>query len=137
MVAFIGRPSAGLPLAPQMGACGVGESGMHSSSVHSKWPTGPRVEPSHESQPMAQPLLNQKQAWPLDPVRLRSSTAPFDGKGHHGSKGSGCGTAPPHGGLSESTEFRGFGIVIAECAEAAASQAVTTVTEPTIRQERY
>ena len=91
------------------------------------------VEPSHASQLRSQPLENQKQAWPLDPVRLRSSTAPLDGKGHHGSKGNGCGTAPPHGCLSESTEFRGLGIVIAECAEAAASQAVIKVTEPTIR----
>ena len=134
MVAFIGRPSAGLALAPQMGAFGVVESGVHSSSVQLKCPTGPRVEPSHASQPIAQPLLNQKQAWPLEPVRLRSSTAPFDGIGHHGSKGSGWGTAPPHGCVSESTAFRGLGMVIAECAEAAASQAASQAASvPTIK----
>ena len=91
------------------------------------WP----LLPSHELEPMSQPLLNQKQAWPLEPVRLRSSTAPFDGIGHHGSKGSGWGTAPPHGCLSESTAFRGLGIVRAECAEAAARQEAIII-KPTL-----
>lgn len=58
--------------------------------------------------PMAQPLENQKQAWPLEPVRLRSSlpTAALDGIGHQGSNGRGWGTGPPHGFCSESTALR-------------------------------
>ena len=35
---------------------------------------------------------------------------------HQGSKGSGCGTSPPHGLASESIAFLGRGIVIALCA---------------------
>ena len=30
---------------------------------------GPRVVPSHSGHPMEQPFENQKQAWPLEPVR--------------------------------------------------------------------
>ena len=70
---------------------------------------GPRVEPSHTSQPIAQPFENQKHDWPLAPVRLRSSwpAASCDGNGHQGSKGSGCGTSPAHGFSFESTASRG------------------------------
>ena len=45
--------------------------------------------------PIAQPLENQKHAWPLAPVRLRpgSLTAAIsEGNGHQGSKGTGVGT---------------------------------------------
>lgn len=45
--------------------------------------------------PIAQPLENQKHAWPLAPVRLRPGSltaATSEGNGHQGSKGTGVGT---------------------------------------------
>lgn len=50
------------------------------------------------------------------------------GYGHHGSKGRGCGTGPPHGFSDESTAFRGRGMVNAECADAKARMAARTIT---------
>ena len=43
-------------------------------------------------QPMAQPFENQKQAWPLEPVRFRPGSVPAaasSGIGHQGSNGTG------------------------------------------------
>jgi len=79
---------------------------------------GPRVLPSHSSHPIAQPLLNQKHAWPFEPVMFRSSVvaASREGNGHQGSKGRGCGTGPPQGFSLESIAFLGGGYVSAECA---------------------
>ena len=56
---------------------------------------------------------------------LRSSlpTAAALGIGHQGSNGSGWGTPAPHGFSSESTAFRGWGMVIAECAAAVPARA--------------
>ncbi len=59
------------------------------------------------------------------PEMLRSSlpAAAFEGMGHQGSNGSGCGTLPPHGCSSESTAFLGCGMVMAECASPVGSMA--------------
>ncbi len=122
-------------MGPQIGAFGPNSIlpgvGVHLSSLHPKWGIGPRVEPSHSSQPMAQPFENQKHAWPLEPVRLRASspTAFFEGIGHHGSKGSGVGTEEPHGGSSLSTTFRGWGMLSAEWATAVAAPAPSSSDE--------
>ena len=53
----------------------------------------------------------QHVTWPLLPLMLRSSfpATDFDGNGHQGSKGSGCGTPPFHGFSSKPTELRGLG----------------------------
>ena len=69
---------------------------------------GPRELPSHSSQPTAQPLLNQKQAWPFWPVMV-----PFcDGTGHQpvlDSTFGGCdGGGLFHGCRSRSTALRGL-----------------------------
>ena len=68
IVAFIDVPFARGEgaVGPQIGAFGPNSIlpgvGVHLSSLHPKWGIGPRVEPSHSSQPMAQPFENQKHA---------------------------------------------------------------------------
>jgi hypothetical protein len=120
-----------LPCPGQMGALGPNwiflPVGVHLSRVQVKDGIGPRVEPSHSPQPMAHPLENQKQACPFAPEMLRSSVeaAALEGNGHQGSKGSGCGTGPPHGFSSESTALRGSGMVIAECARVTVGRAMS------------
>ena len=79
MVGFIevppalGEPGCWMPLGPQIGAVGpkviLPGVGVHLAgipSVQLKCGMGPRVEPSHSSQPMAQPLEN-----PARPARRR------------------------------------------------------------------
>merc|ERR1712216_1003173 len=51
--------------------------------------------------------------------------AACEGMGHQGSNGSGVGTAPPQGFISESTEFLGLGIVMALCAWTAGNMSTT------------
>ena len=65
----------------------------------------------------------QHVTWPLLPLMLRSSfpATDFDGNGHQGSKGSGCGTPPFHGFSSKPTELRGLGKYIA-CAKTVVSE---------------
>jgi hypothetical protein len=73
---------------------------------------GPRVLPSHASQPIAHPLENQKHDCPFCPVKFLpgSDTAASSlGIGHHGSNGTGVGTLPPHGSWFESMAFRDGG----------------------------
>lgn len=59
-----------------------GSEGLQFGSVALPYPhlgIGPREEPSHVSQPTAQPFENQKHDWPLKPV-----TSPLGfGAGHH------------------------------------------------------
>lgn len=73
---------------------------------------------------MVQPLLNQKQACPLAPVRFcLLSVAEASPYGHHGSKGTGSGTVWFHGAVSASTALRGRGTVTAPCPWAQAARA--------------
>merc|ERR1719352_1390537 len=77
--------------------------------------TGPLVEPSHSSHPMAQPFENQKQACPFEYERLRpGSDSAADAEGY-GQKFSNL-TFPGltfwiQGSSSESTALRGGGNV--------------------------
>ena len=116
---------------------------------HSKWGIGPRVDPSHSLQPIAQPLVdgsvsankrhlgvltyleNQKQACPFAPDRLRPGsvrTASSLGKGHHGSKGTGLLIGPPQGISFESMAFRAGGKVMAPWDWTATGRTATATT---------
>ena len=79
--------------------------------LSSTWP----VSPSHADDPMSQPFENQKQAWPLAPVRLRGSlpAAAALGCAHQLglSNGMGHGTAPDQGVTSPSTALRLGGMI--------------------------
>merc|ERR1712216_352055 len=72
------------------------------------WP----VSPSHLPEPMSQPLLNQKQAWPLLPVMFRGSSTDDEGFAHQFGLSNGIGylgTLPFQGAILPSMACLGGG----------------------------